>query len=75
MRPRRCLSRCLILKTLCASNPDRLVVIDEAYYGFGADTAAPLIEQFDNLLITQLLEEPRIGRFESRLCARVTRSY
>ena len=28
-------------------------MIDEAYYGFGADTAAPLIEQFDNLLITR----------------------
>ena len=41
------------IEDLCASNPDRLVVIDEAYYGFGADTAAPLIEQFDNLLITR----------------------
>ena len=41
------------IEDLCAADPDRLVVIDEAYYGFGADTAAPLIEQFDNLLITR----------------------
>lgn len=41
------------IEALCASNPDRLVVIDEAYHGFGADTAAPLIAQFDNLLITR----------------------
>ena len=25
------------IEDLCASNPDRLVVIDEAYYGFGAE--------------------------------------
>ena len=41
------------IEALCAFEPDRLVVIDEAYYGFGADTAAPLIEKFDNLLITR----------------------
>jgi len=41
------------IEALCASDPDRLVLIDEAYHGFGADTAAPLIKQFDNLLITR----------------------
>ena len=41
------------IEALCASDPDRLVVIDEAYHGFGAETAAPLIGQFDNLLITR----------------------
>lgn len=41
------------IETLCAGNRDRLVIIDEAYHGFGADTAAPLIARFDNLLITR----------------------
>lgn len=41
------------IESMCASDPDRLVIIDEAYYGFGAKTAAPLIRQFDNLLITR----------------------
>jgi len=41
------------IESICASDPDRLVIIDEAYYGFGAKTAAPLIRQFDNLLITR----------------------
>lgn len=41
------------IEALCASNPNRLVVIDEAYQGFGADTAVPLIGRFDNLLITR----------------------
>ena len=28
-----------------------LLVVDEAYYGFGAESARPLIDQFDNVLI------------------------
>lgn len=41
------------IEALCDSNRDRLVVIDEAYYGFGGETAVPLIARFDNLLITR----------------------
>ena len=41
------------IEALCAANSNRLVVIDEAYQGFGADTAVPLIDRFDNLLITR----------------------
>lgn len=41
------------IEALCRSNTNRLVVIDEAYHGFGADTAVPLIARFDNLLITR----------------------
>jgi histidinol-phosphate aminotransferase len=43
--------------TLVRSNPDRLVVVDEAYFGFGAATAAALIKQFDNLLVTRTLSK------------------
>lgn len=30
---------------------DIILVVDEAYYGFGAETVAPLVEKFDNLLV------------------------
>ncbi len=42
---------------LAASQPDRLVVVDEAYFGFGADSAVPLTRQFDNLLVTRTLSK------------------
>ena len=36
---------------LVESNRDRLVVIDEAYFGFGAETAVPLVAGHDNLCL------------------------
>jgi len=45
------------IEQLVKSNTDRLVVVDEAYYGFGADTAVGLIGQYDNLLITRSLSK------------------
>ena len=45
------------IESLVKENRDRLVVIDEAYYGFGAETAAPLISDYDNLLVTRSLSK------------------
>lgn len=45
------------IETLVAANRNRLVVIDEAYYGFGAETAAPLINNYDNLIVTRSLSK------------------
>ena len=42
---------------LADSNSDRLVVVDEAYFGFGAETAVPLIVDHDNLIVTRSLSK------------------
>ena len=41
------------IEGLVAHDPNRLVLIDEAYFGFGAPSAVSLIIRYDNLLITR----------------------
>lgn len=45
------------IKRLVDSNPKRLVVVDEAYYGFGAESAAALIPEAENLIVTRSLSK------------------
>lgn len=45
------------IRRLLDSNCHRLVVIDEAYFGFGAATAATLIASYPNLLVTRSLSK------------------
>ena len=45
------------IERLLAGNSNRLHIIDEAYYGFGADTVAPLIDQYDNLIVSRSLSK------------------
>lgn len=47
------------LRTLLARFPRSVVVIDEAYVDFGAETAVPLVETFPNLLVVQTLSKSR----------------
>jgi histidinol-phosphate aminotransferase len=48
-----------IIRTLVTHDHDRLVLLDEAYVDFGAETAVPLIDQNDNLLIVQTCSKSR----------------
>ncbi len=47
------------IKTILTSNPDSVIVVDEAYVDFGTDTAVPLIADYPNLLITQTFSKSR----------------
>ena len=47
------------IREILKSNPDAVVVIDEAYVDFGGQTCLPLLGEFDNLLVTRTYSKSR----------------
>lgn len=47
------------IRQLLEQHPDQVVVIDEAYVDFGAESAIALIQEFPNVLVVQTLSKSR----------------
>lgn len=47
------------VEEILAANPDRVVVVDEAYIDFGGESAITMVDKYPNLLVSQTLSKAR----------------
>lgn len=47
------------IRRIAASNPESVVIVDEAYIDFGGESCVPLTRELDNLLVVQTFSKSR----------------
>lgn len=47
------------IQKLLERNPERVVLVDEAYVDFGGESCVPLVNQYQNLLVVQTMSKSR----------------